>query len=51
MVVASGVFDGTAMGSDTREGEIHGGILRCALPQSHEIGFRLVETAGIVAVP
>ncbi len=32
------------------QSEIHGGVLRGALPQGDEVGFGFVETAGIVAV-
>ena len=50
MVVASGIFDGTAVGGDAGESEIDGGVLRSALPEGEEVGFGFVETAGIVAV-
>ena len=50
VVVTSGVFDGTAVGGDAGESKIDGGVLRSALPESEEVGFGLVETAGIVAV-
>ena len=50
VIVTGGVFDGTAMGGDAGQSEIDGGVLRSALPESDEVGFGFVETAGIVAV-
>ncbi len=50
VVVAGGVFDGTAVGGDAGQREIDGGVLRSALPESDEVGFGFVEAAGIVAV-
>src|SRR5579872_2190651 len=50
VIVAGGVFDGTAVSGDAGEGEIDGGVLRGALPEGDEIGFGFVEAPGIVAV-
>ena len=50
MVIARGVFDGTAVGGNTGQSEIDGGVLRGALPESDQVGFGFVEPAGIVAV-
>ncbi len=50
VVVAGSVFDVAAMGGDAGQGEIDGGILRGSLPESDEVGFSFVETAGVVAV-
>ena len=50
VVVTSGIFDRAAVGGDAGESEIDSGVLRSALPESDEVGFGFVETAGIVAV-
>jgi hypothetical protein len=50
VIVASSIFNGTTVGGDTCESQVNGSVLRSALPESKEVGFGFVETAGIVAV-
>ena len=50
MVIASGIFDRTAVGGDASESETNGSVLGGALPESDEVGFGFVEAAGVVAV-
>jgi hypothetical protein len=38
------------VGGDARQSQIHGCILRRPLPERNQVGFSLVEQAGIIAV-
>ena len=50
VVVADGIFDGTAVRGYTAEREIDGAILRGTLPKSEQVRLGFIKTARVAAI-